>query len=66
VQFVEIGTATWGVNTGGLVLVPNTTNCTLCTFTTITAGSKSFTVTIPIATIAPQAHPSYIYSVVVN
>jgi hypothetical protein len=62
----ENGTATWGVNTGGLTVAPTVASCALCTFTTITLGSKSFTVTVPIADLAPQARPSYTYSVLVN
>lgn len=62
----ENGTATWGVSTGGLVLLPTQTNCTNCIFTSATAGSKNFTVSIPIADLAPQARPYYSYSVLVN
>jgi hypothetical protein len=66
VVVTETGTSTWGVNTGGLTVAPTVTNCTSCTFGTITLGSKAFTVTIPAADLAPQLHPSYTYSVVVN
>jgi len=68
VSVTENGSAvgSWGNLTGGLTVIPTTTNCGSCIFTTAGLTSKSFTVSIPAADLPPQGMVNYSYAVLEN